>query len=117
MKEQLVATGGVVSAIGASTCCLLPLALVSVGVSGAWIGYLTALAPYQPYFLVAAVLFLGAGFWLVYYKPATGCGVQTENSLARRIVVGTFWVKVVLWLAASLVAASVGLEFGLGVFL
>lgn len=114
MKEQLVAAGGVISAIGASTCCLIPLALVSVGVSGAWIGHLTALGPYQPYFLVAAVLFLGAGFWLAYRSPAKTCAAQTERSFARQLVIGMFWVKAVLWIAASLVVASVGLEFGLG---
>lgn len=116
MKEQLVVAGGVVSAVGASTCCLIPLALVSVGVSGAWIGHLTAFAPYQHYFLVAAVLFLGAGFLLVYRTPTKACATQADRSFARRIVVGTFWVKAVLWIAASLVAASVGLEFGLGAF-
>jgi mercuric ion transport protein len=37
---------GILGAVAASSCCLLPLLLVSVGVSGAWIGNLTALAAY-----------------------------------------------------------------------
>jgi mercuric ion transport protein len=48
--QKLVAAGGILGAIAASACCIAPLALFSLGVSGAWIGNLTALAPYQPYF-------------------------------------------------------------------
>ncbi len=42
----------------ASTCCLGPLILISLGVSGAWIGRLTVLEPYQPIFIAAAILAL-----------------------------------------------------------
>ena len=31
------------------SCCVVPLALFALGVSGAWIANLTQLAPYQPY--------------------------------------------------------------------
>lgn len=44
-----LAAGGL-AAILASTCCLGPLVLVALGVSGAWIGNLTALEPYRPVF-------------------------------------------------------------------
>ena len=53
--QKLVAAGGILGAIAASACCIAPLALFSLGVSGAWIGNLTALAPYQPYFIAATV--------------------------------------------------------------
>jgi hypothetical protein len=36
---------GILSAIGASICCVGPLLLLALGVSGAWIGSLTALEP------------------------------------------------------------------------
>jgi len=44
-------TGGL-AAILASTCCLGPLVLITLGVSGAWISNLTLLEPYQPLFIV-----------------------------------------------------------------
>src|SRR5229473_3345864 len=47
---------GGLAAILASTCCLGPLILISLGFSGAWIGSLTVLEPYRPFFIVAAVL-------------------------------------------------------------
>jgi len=50
-----LATGGV-AALLASTCCLGPLVLAALGVSGAWIGNLTALEPYRPLFLGAALV-------------------------------------------------------------
>ena len=43
--------GGLASIL-ASTCCLGPLVLVALGLSGAWIGDLTLVEPYRPLFLV-----------------------------------------------------------------
>src|SRR5258708_8328847 len=48
---------GGVAAILASTCCLGPLVLVALGLSGAWIGNLTLLEPYRPFF-IGVVLWL-----------------------------------------------------------
>ena len=48
-KGSLVAGG--VAAILASACCVGPLVLLSVGISGAWIANLTALEPYRPIFI------------------------------------------------------------------
>src|SRR3546814_4499833 len=42
------AAGSILGAIAASSCCILPLVLFSLGAGGAWIANLTALAPYQP---------------------------------------------------------------------
>ena len=50
-RQRLVAVGGILGAIGASSCCIIPLILFSLGISGAWIGNLTALAPYKPFFV------------------------------------------------------------------
>jgi mercuric ion transport protein len=47
---------GGLAAILASTCCLGPLILVALGLSGAWIGNLTKLEPYRPFFIVGALV-------------------------------------------------------------
>lgn len=39
-------TGGV-AAIFASACCVGPLVLVSAGIGGAWISYVTLFEPYR----------------------------------------------------------------------
>jgi len=50
---------GAAAAIGASLCCVVPLVLVSLGISGAWLASLTALEPYRPLFATAALASLG----------------------------------------------------------
>src|SRR5882724_4019797 len=64
-RQGLMAAGGLLGALAASSCCILPLTLFGLGVSGAWIGNFTRLAPYQPWFIAATVAFLGYGYWLV----------------------------------------------------
>src|SRR2546430_5198529 len=72
-KQSLVAAGGLLGALAASSCCILPLALFGLGVSGAWIGNFTRLAAYQPYFIAATLAFLGYGYWLVYRSSTRAC--------------------------------------------
>ena len=62
---------GGLAAILASTCCLAPLVLVALGLSGAWIGNLTLLEPYRPFFIAGALvaLFLRDGGFFGQYKP------------------------------------------------
>ena len=63
---------GGLAAILASTCCLGPLVLLMLGVSGAWIGNLTALEPYRPLFVVAAVVALVFAYRQI-FRPAVAC--------------------------------------------
>ena len=49
--QKFLAAGGVIGALAASSCCVVPLVLFGLGVSGAWIANLTQLAPYQPYLI------------------------------------------------------------------
>jgi hypothetical protein len=60
---RLLIGSGIVGALLVSSCCILPVILFSLGVSGAWIGNFTQLAPYQPYFVAVALACLGAGYW------------------------------------------------------
>lgn len=101
------ATGGILGAIGASSCCILPLVLFSVGAGGAWIGNLTALAPYQSYFIAITLGFLGYGFYAVYWKPKRACadGAACARPLPNRVV------KSALWLATALVAAAIAFPY------
>src|ERR1700724_3312450 len=70
--QTLMAAGGLLGALAASSCCILPVVLFSLGVSGAWIGNFTQLAPYQPYFIAATICFLGYGYWLLYRSSQIG---------------------------------------------
>lgn len=100
------ASGGVLGALLASTCCIVPLALISLGVSGAWIGSLTALEPYKPIFIGVAVVFLVAGFWRVYYRKSEPCG---EGTLCARPE-SSLITKTALWVATVLVLLALTID-------
>ena len=68
--RPLVAGG--VAALLASTCCLGPLVLITLGFSGAWISNLTVLEPFQPIFIGAALLALFFA-WRRIWRPAANC--------------------------------------------
>ncbi len=106
-RQGLIAAGGVLGAIAASSCCIVPLALFSLGITGAWIGNLAALTPYQPMILSITAGFLGYGYYLVYWKPrkAYADGTACARPLPNRIV------KIALWVATGLVAAAVAFPY------
>ena len=64
---------GGLAAVLASTCCLGPLLLVALGLSGAWIGNLTRLGPYRPFFIAAALVALFFAGRRI-FRPAQACG-------------------------------------------
>lgn len=106
-RGGLLAVGGVIGALAASSCCVLPLVLFSVGVSGAWIGNLTALAPYQWVFVLITLACLAVGFYLVYRKPQVAC----ENSQSCARPFSGRLIKIALWIATALVASAIAFPF------
>ena len=100
-----LALGGL-AAILASTCCLGPLILVMLGVSGAWIGNLTRLEPYRPYFLGAALIAL----WFAgrrIFQPARVC---EPGDVCARPRVRTAY-KVMFWCVVALVLVAFGFPY------
>ena len=93
------AAGGIIGALLASSCCIVPLVLLLLGVSGAWIGNLTALEPFKPIFAAIALIFIGLGFWQVYFRVRPDCADGTYCASPRT----TKLIKTALWLAAALV--------------
>jgi len=69
-RTSLLAGGA--AAILASTCCLGPLLLITAGFPGAWISNLTALEPYRPLFIGAALAALILA-WRRIWRPAVAC--------------------------------------------
>jgi mercuric ion transport protein len=111
--QTLMAAGGILGALAASSCCILPLVLFSLGVSGAWIGNFTQLAPYQPYFIGATIGFVGYGYWLVYRSSKVACdgGEACARPLSNRLV------KTALIVATILVGAALGFDLLAPLFL
>ena len=92
-RSGWLAAGGIVGAIGASTCCVLPLVLTVLGVSGAWMANLRAMEAYKGYFITLAVVALAVGFYQVYFKPRRSCaaGAACARPLPNRMVKAGLW--------------------------
>jgi mercuric ion transport protein len=103
-KAGLASIGGTLAALGAASCCVVPFALFTLGISGAWISNLTALEPYQPIFAATTLGFLGYGFYTVYRKPRVACA---EGSYCAKPSSGRI-VKIGLWTATILIIIALG---------
>jgi mercuric ion transport protein len=105
-RAPLWAAGAILGALAASTCCALPLLLVSVGISGAWIGTLTRLAPYQPVFVGLAAVCIAGGFWPIYGRDRPVCANQDCGMPVPR------WAtKTALWLGTAIVLVAASAEW------
>ena len=100
--------GGLLAAIIASACCVGPLLLVTIGVSGAWISNLTALEPYRPLFIGVALVFMGLAWRRIYRAPAaaecepgTLCALPQTNRAYR----------VMFWVVSALVLLALGFPY------
>src|SRR5262245_1019979 len=112
-RQGLIAAGGLLGALAASSCCIMPLALFGLRVSGHWIGSFPRVAPYHAYVIAATLAFLGYGYWLVFRSATRACaeGKTCARPLPNRIV------KTSLIVATILVAAALGLDFIAPLFL
>lgn len=95
-KVKLGLVGGAVGTLLASICCLGPLVLVLLGVSGAWVSGLGALYPFKPYLLAATAAFLAwSGY--VLYRPKKACAIGSlcANPRLMRAQRIAFWAVAV----------------------
>ena len=106
-KKDWFAAGGIVGAILASACCVVPLVLVTLGISGAWIGNLTALEPYKPYVATVTLALIGLGFWHVYFRQKPEC---VEGSWCARPQ-SSLITKSALWVALALVLLALSIDW------
>ncbi len=73
-KEFLPLVGGLVAAVAASSCCILPLVLGAASAGTLAIG--AALTPYRPYLIGLTLLMLAAAFYCTYHPRKTGRGTD-----------------------------------------
>ena len=106
-KKGWFAAGGVVGAILASTCCIAPLLLLMLGVSGAWIGNLTALESYKPIFAGVALVFIGLGFRQIYFRVQPFCEDGSYCARPESALIA----KTVLWLSTVLVVLALTINW------
>lgn len=95
--EDASILAGCVSALGASTCCVLPLVLVSAGLGGAWVAQLRELQRFQWIFIAAALAAFGFAFYRLYLRPASACAPGTACAVpaTRRRQRIAFWTTLI----------------------
>ncbi len=103
---RLVSAGAVASAFVASVCCLGPLVLALLGLSGG--ALLLKFEPYRPYLLGATALFLGAAFYLTYRRPpveecAPGSACAQPSSRNGQ--------KIALWIVTVIVVLAAAFPY------
>lgn len=103
---------GAVAALLATACCLGPLVLVMLGVTGAWMGQLQALEPLRPFTLGAAILALAFAYPRI-FRPQAHCapGEVCAAPRVRRAY------RAVFGLVALLVAVAVAYPYVIPHFL
>jgi mercuric ion transport protein len=111
MQGRVALFAGGIAAILASTCCLGPLVLVLLGVSGAWISNLTVLEPYRPLFIGAAIAALFFA-WRRIFRPAPACKPGEVCAVPQ---VRTAY-KMIFWGVAALVLAALAFPYVLPLF-
>ena len=99
---RVATAGSLLGALAMTSCCILPLVLVSFGVGGVWIAQLTALYAFKWYTFTVAAGFIAWGFWKVHRAEAGECrdGTVCARPVNRRIM------KASLWLAAVVTAVA-----------
>ncbi len=102
---------GGLAAILASTCCLGPLVLITLGFSGAWIANLTVLEPYRPVFIGLAIVAMFFA-WRRIYRPVQSC--RPGEVCAISSVRTTY--KLVFWGVAVLILIALGFPYVLPYF-
>ena len=95
----------------ASTCCLGPLVLVLLGFSGAWIGNLTALEPYRPIFIGAALVAMFFAYRRI-HRPVQACKPGEVCAIPQ---VGTTY-RFIFWVVVALVLVALGFPYVLPLF-
>jgi mercuric ion transport protein len=92
-SKQLWASA--LAAIVGSLCCVAPLVLLTLGISGAWISRLTALEPYRPIFIGVMMVFMGLAFRQLYIVPARCAPDEAcANPALQRRQRQIFWIVV-----------------------
>ena len=102
---QALLAGGVATIV-AVACCIGPLLLVLLGFGGAWMSNLQVLEPYRPVTLGIAIVFLALAYRKI-WKPTEACEPGTLCAVPQ----ARLMYKILFWLLALLIVASIGFPY------
>jgi len=113
-KRWATVSGAIAGGIAASACCVLPLIFIWVGISGAWIANLTAMAAYHTWFIAFAFSLLALSYYFIFVKPKKECKEDQlcSQPLSKKWVKGCFWLAAVMILIATIFPYFVNYLYG-----
>lgn len=107
-RSLLLSVGAIIGGFAVSACCVLPLAFVTIGVGGSFMGTLVAFQPYKIITIPLTLMMLGFGFYFAYRTPrgatctADGtCGTSASRRVARGL----------LWFGTIVAAIGIGFPY------
>jgi mercuric ion transport protein len=103
---------GGLSALLASSCCLAPLVLVALGVSGVWIGNLRVVEPYRPIFIAVALIALFSAYRRIFMPRAVDCAPNEVCAVPNVRAV----YKIIFWIVTALVLIAVSSPYVIPLF-
>ncbi len=99
-KDKSLLVGGLIASLAASACCLGPIILVTLGISSA--GIVNSSETFRPLFIMVAISFLMAAFYLTYWKKLPDeCETQCSNLKTHKRK------KLALWISTFLILVSI----------
>ena len=102
-KVSTLGVGAVLTAIGASACCVLPLVLGFLGLGS--VALAARLEPFRPLFIGLTAGLLGLGFYQAYRTPKCTPGEACAVPANRRRQ------RIILWVVTVLSALVLGFPY------
>lgn len=93
--------GSLVAGIFTSVCCVAPLVLLMLGISGAWMSYLTIFEPYRTVFIIISVSLLLIAYKRIYTQESMGNCCNNENNCHRPETKTHY--KVIFWITTFII--------------
>jgi mercuric ion transport protein len=110
-RQSISITGIVLSSLLAVTCCIGPAVLLLTGASISFLGQLSFLEPFRPYFLSAGAVFLLIAFWTTFVKKKTcSCPADHRKVLIAQIltvggllllIISVFFTQIVIFIVGG----------------
>lgn len=111
--SRLPLLAGVAAGLAASLCCVGPLLLLLLGISGAWISYLTVLEPLRPLFIGLSALFMVMAYRRLYARSRQVECVDGRVCARPPVQRG---YRIAFWSALVLVLLSVASPYAMPLF-
>lgn len=96
-KSLMLCVGAVFASLGASLCCILPVAVALLGLGSATLG--AKLEPMRPWLIGATILFLGFAFYGAYRSVECPPEKVCAPSFGRHRTRITLWIVSLVALA------------------